>query len=128
MKSAVSEQDPIEPTQLAHHLAEVLDFRLEQGIIRLHEQPVILLSAAAMGLLRKELINTLDLETARRLFLRFAMPTGITTPSVCATGGSGRIDSRGCGPASCCTDLPVSHGLKYFTWNTKPNPAAFLEK
>ena len=43
----------------AHHLAELVDFRPDQGIIRLHEQRVVLLSAAAMGLLRKELIDTL---------------------------------------------------------------------
>ena len=42
-----------------HHLAELVDFRPDQGIIRLHEQRVVLLSAAAMGLLRKELIDTL---------------------------------------------------------------------
>ena len=58
---------PLEP----HHLAELLDFRPDQGIIRLHEQRVVILSAAAMGLLRKELIDTLGVETARRLFLRF---------------------------------------------------------
>jgi DNA-binding NtrC family response regulator len=77
MRVAASELDSIEPTQLeAHHLAEVLDFRPDQGIIRLHEQRVVLLSAAAMGLLRKELIDTLDLETARRLFLRFGYVDG----------------------------------------------------
>ena len=30
------------------HLAELLDFRPDQGIIRLHEQRVVILSAAAM--------------------------------------------------------------------------------
>jgi two-component system, NtrC family, response regulator HydG len=60
-------------------LAEVLDFRPDQGIIRLHEQRVVILSAAAMGLLRKELIDTLGLETARRLMLRFGTQTGTTT-------------------------------------------------
>ena len=77
MKAAASEQDAIEPTHSeAHHLAEVVDFRPDRGIIRLHEQRVVLLSAAAMGLLRKELIDTLDLETARRLFLRFGYVDG----------------------------------------------------
>ena len=57
-------------------LAEVLDFRPDQGIIRLHEQRVVILSAAAMGLLRKELIDTLGLETARRLMLRFGYADG----------------------------------------------------
>src|SRR4026208_550387 len=68
---------PLERTDVApHHLAELLDFQPDQGIIRLHEQRVVLLSAAAMGLLRKELIDTLDLETARRLFLRFGYVDG----------------------------------------------------
>src|SRR3954469_12033901 len=59
-----------------HHVAELVEFRPDQGIIRLHEQRVVLLSAAAMGLLRKELIDTLGLETARRLFLRFGYADG----------------------------------------------------
>ena len=42
------------------HLAELLDFRPDQGVIRLHEQRVVILSAAAMGLLRNELIDTLE--------------------------------------------------------------------
>ncbi len=57
-------------------LREVLDFRPDQGIIRLHEQRVVILSAAAMGLLRKELIDTLGLEAARRLMLRFGYADG----------------------------------------------------
>ena len=66
--------DPLELEP--HHLAEFVDFRSNQGIIRLHEQRVVLLSAAAMGLLRKELIDTLGIETARRLFLRFGYADG----------------------------------------------------
>jgi DNA-binding NtrC family response regulator len=58
------------------HLAELLDFRPDQGIIRLHEQRVVILSAAAMGLLRKELIDTLGVETARRVALRFGFADG----------------------------------------------------
>ena len=48
------------------HLAELLDFRPDQGIIRLHEQRVVILSAAAMGLLRKEIVVTRGPDTARR--------------------------------------------------------------
>jgi DNA-binding NtrC family response regulator len=44
--------------------------------MRLHEQRVVLLSAAAMGLFRKELIDTLGSDTARRLFLRFGYADG----------------------------------------------------
>ena len=58
------------------HLAELLDFRPDQGIIRLHEQRVVILSAAAMGLLRKELVDTLGVETTRRLILRFGFADG----------------------------------------------------
>jgi DNA-binding NtrC family response regulator len=58
------------------HLAELLDFRPDQGIIRLHEQRVVILSAAAMGLMRKELVDTLGLETARRVLLRFGFADG----------------------------------------------------
>jgi DNA-binding NtrC family response regulator len=66
----------IEPKVKPLHLAELLDFRPDQGIIRLHEQRVVILSAAAMGLLRKELVDTLGLETARRLLLRFGFADG----------------------------------------------------
>src|SRR5215217_6715944 len=64
------------PTRPDLHLAELLDFRPDRGIIRLQEQRVVILSAAAMGLLRKELIETLGLDTARRLFLRFGYADG----------------------------------------------------
>ena len=59
-----------------HHPTEVLDFRTDQGIIRLHDQRLVLLSAVAMGLLRKELIDTLGIVNARRLFLRFGYADG----------------------------------------------------
>jgi DNA-binding NtrC family response regulator len=59
-----------------HHLGELVEFRPDQGLIRLHEQRVVLLSAAAMGLIRKELIDSLGVDTARRLFLRFGFADG----------------------------------------------------
>src|SRR5688572_8458905 len=66
-----------EPMDLEHlNLASLLDFRPDQGIIRLHEQRVVILSAAAMGLLKKELIDTLGQETTRRLMLRFGYADG----------------------------------------------------
>lgn len=64
------------PRRPSLHLAELLDFRPDQGVIRLHEQRVVILSAAAMGLMRKELIETLGLETARRILLRFGFADG----------------------------------------------------
>ena len=64
------------PTRSQLHLSELLDFRPDQGIIRLHEQRVVILSAAAMGLMRKELVDSLGPETARRLLLRFGFADG----------------------------------------------------
>ena len=57
-------------------LVELLDFSSDRGIIRLHEQRMIVQGAAAMGLLRRELIQTLGEETARRLLLRFGYADG----------------------------------------------------
>src|SRR6201988_2739356 len=57
-------------------LAELLDFRPDLGVIRLHEQRVVILSAAAMGLLRKELIDTFGGDLARRLLMRFGFADG----------------------------------------------------
>jgi DNA-binding NtrC family response regulator len=57
-------------------LAELLDFRPDLGVIRLHAQRVVILSAAAMGLLRKELIDTFGVQVARRLLLRFGYADG----------------------------------------------------
>lgn len=58
------------------HLSEVLDFSPADGIIRLHEQRVVLLSAAAMGLLRKALTDTLGPDTTRKLMLQFGYADG----------------------------------------------------
>ena len=65
-----------QPSHQELHLAEVLDFRPDQGIIRLNDQRVVILSAAAMGLLRKELIDTLGLDAARRVAIRFGFADG----------------------------------------------------
>jgi len=54
----------------------VIDFRPDQGIIRLHEQRVVILSAMALGLMRRALIDSLGVDTARRLFLRFGYADG----------------------------------------------------
>src|SRR4051794_2738135 len=78
-KASVKQSPPARPAPSdaePRHLAEFVEFRSDQGIMRLHEQRVVLLSAAAMGLLRKELIETLGIDTARRLFLRFGYADG----------------------------------------------------
>ena len=46
------------------HVAEVLDFRPDQGTSAFTSNGFVILSAAAMGLLRKELVDTLGLQTA----------------------------------------------------------------
>jgi DNA-binding NtrC family response regulator len=70
----VSQSEPIAHQQF--DLAQVLDFRPDQGIIRLHEQRVVILSAAAMGLIRKELTDTIGAEVTRRVMLRFGYADG----------------------------------------------------
>jgi DNA-binding NtrC family response regulator len=67
---------PSHPELERLQLAELLDFRPDLGVIRLHEQRVVILSAAAMGLLRKELIDTLGPDIARRLLMRFGYADG----------------------------------------------------
>ena len=57
-------------------IGQVFDFRPDLGIIRLHEQRVVILSAAAMGLIRKELVDTVGAEIARRVMLRFGYADG----------------------------------------------------
>jgi DNA-binding NtrC family response regulator len=57
-------------------LDEVLDFRPDVGVIRLHDQRVVILSSTAMGLLRRQLVDNLGVETARRLLLRFGYADG----------------------------------------------------
>jgi DNA-binding NtrC family response regulator len=74
VKAGSRRDDPPKSHDL--HLAELLDFRPDQGIIRLHEQRVVILSAAAMGLMRKELVDTLGPEAARRVLLRFGFADG----------------------------------------------------
>jgi DNA-binding NtrC family response regulator/predicted hydrocarbon binding protein len=68
-KSAPSTEQPFD-------IGQVLDFRPDLGIIRLHEQRVVILSAAAMGLIRKELIDTVGADIARRVMLRFGYADG----------------------------------------------------
>ena len=67
---------PSHPELERLQLAELLDFRPDLGLIRLHEQRVVILSAAAMGLLRKELIDTFGADIARRLLMRFGYADG----------------------------------------------------
>lgn len=60
-------------------LLELLDFDPREGLITFRDQRMLIQGAGAMGLLRKELIETLGVATTRRLLLRFGTPTGTTT-------------------------------------------------
>jgi DNA-binding NtrC family response regulator len=57
-------------------LLEVLDFDPHQGFIMFHDQRMLIQGAGAMGLLRKEMIETLGAATTRRLLLRFGYADG----------------------------------------------------
>ena len=57
-------------------LPDLLEFRPDEGVIRLHEQRVLLISAAAFGVLRRELVATVGIEMARRLLVRFGFSCG----------------------------------------------------
>jgi DNA-binding NtrC family response regulator len=57
-------------------LPDLFEFRPDEGVIRLHDQRVLLISAAAFGVLRRELIATAGIETARRLLVRFGFTCG----------------------------------------------------
>jgi DNA-binding NtrC family response regulator len=72
MKLGVIDTVPLDKLQLL----ELLDFEPDRGIIRLHEQRMVVQGAAAMGLLRRELIHTLGEDTARRLLQRFGYADG----------------------------------------------------
>jgi len=72
-------------------LPELLECQPDQGLIRLHKQRVVILSAAAMGLLRKELIETLGVDVARRLLMRFGYADGYQD-AVSLRDGSSKTD------------------------------------
>ena len=100
--SIMKEPRSVQPEAKPLHLAELPDFRPDQGIIRLHEQRVVILSAAAMGLLRKELVDTLGLETARRLLLRFGFADGYHDAVSLRDRSTWASPRRGCARVPCC--------------------------
>ncbi len=59
------------------NLASVLRFEPERGQIRLKDYRMVMLSAAALGCLRKELIETVGFEAARALMKRFGHAAGL---------------------------------------------------
>ena len=57
-------------------LHELLDFSPGRGAIRMVEQRVVIFDAVALGLLRKELIETLGVTAARGILTRFGYAHG----------------------------------------------------
>jgi len=65
---------------------ELLHFAEEGGIITFAGERVLLLDAVALGLLRKELIDTLGLTTARAVLTRFGYAHGWRVAETLRTG------------------------------------------
>src|ERR1043166_10050194 len=65
---------------------ELLQFSPEGGIITFAGQRVLLLDAVALGLLRKELIDTLGLTAARAVLTRFGFAHGWRVAETLRTG------------------------------------------
>jgi DNA-binding NtrC family response regulator len=57
-------------------LPELLEFRRDEGEIRMHDQRVVILSATALSLLRRELVGSLGRDGARRSLMRFGYADG----------------------------------------------------
>ena len=65
---------------------ELLHFAEEGGIITFAGERVLLLDAVALGLLRKELIDTLGLTAARAVLTRFGYAHGWRVAETLRTG------------------------------------------
>jgi two-component system response regulator HydG len=55
---------------------ELLDFRAAEGVIAFHDQRMLLYDADVLGILRRELVETLGLKAARGLLTRFGYADG----------------------------------------------------
>jgi DNA-binding NtrC family response regulator len=63
----------------SHHdlqLADLVEFRRDEGQIRFDDERVIVISAAAMGSLRHEILASLGPDAGRRLLFRFGFTNG----------------------------------------------------
>ncbi|EYS97337.1 Fis family transcriptional regulator [Cupriavidus sp. SK-4] len=73
-------------------LARRLRFAMEEGAIWLDEQRMILIHTAALGALRKELVDTLGMERARGLFMRMGFHSGMRDAEVARKLRAGHSD------------------------------------
>lgn len=65
------------PSPSASDLLSQIKFDVENGKIWLAEQRMLLIHSGVMGSLRKELINTLGIERAKALLMRFGYESGL---------------------------------------------------
>jgi DNA-binding NtrC family response regulator/predicted hydrocarbon binding protein len=80
-------------------LVNLLSFHPKGGIIHLMGKRALLFDALAMGLLRKELINSLGLSAARSILTRFGYAHGWLTADNLATNYPDLAKDPACGPA-----------------------------
>ncbi len=66
-------------------LRELLDFEPKGGVIRFAGQRAVILDAVALGLLRRELINTVGVTAARGVLTRFGYAHGWRTAETMKT-------------------------------------------
>jgi DNA-binding NtrC family response regulator len=64
------------PSQHDLQLPDLVEFRRGEGQIRFHDERVVVISAAAIGVLRREIIASLGIEAARRILFRFGFTNG----------------------------------------------------
>src|SRR3972149_6413122 len=55
---------------------ELLDFRAAEGVIAFHDQRMLLYDADVLGILRRELVETVGSKVARGLLTRFGSAAG----------------------------------------------------
>ena len=85
---------------------ELLDFRSGEGIIAFHERRMLLYDADAMGILRRELVDTVGRPGARGLLTRLGYANGYRDAHTLAE--LFRWDN----PEDWCRAGPVFHALE----------------
>ena len=64
------------PSHSDLQLPDLVEFRRGEGQISFHDERVLMVSAAAIGALRREIIASLGIDAARRLLFRFGFTNG----------------------------------------------------
>ena len=108
-------------------LRALLQFDPSGGVIRFANDRVLLLDAVAMGLLRKQLIETLGLTAARAVLTRFGYAHGWRTAEALEQACRGTATRSGSRPAGGSTRCRDWSGSSRPTWDPAhgPKPIAF---